>query len=355
MRLTRRNVISSCVAAAPLLGTPRSAWAAPAGSLGLVIHSFAVRTAGDRGRPEGERFSEPTRFIEYAKSLRASGVQVALGARDPAGTQALRERAAAASLSLEGIVALPRDQAGLERFEAEIRTAAGAGAQVVRTVMLTGRRYETFTTLAAFRRFADESLTALKRAAPVVASHGIRLAVENHKDWRADELIALLKQVGNDHVGVCLDTGNSIALLEDPMEVVLALAPWAFTTHLKDMAVEECRQGFVLAEVPLGTGFLDVARIVRVVRSARPEIRLNLEMITRDPLLVPCLAESYWTTFSDLPARLLARTLSSVREHVPAHALPRVSALSRAEQLRAEENNVVRSLAFGREHLQSAT
>ena len=43
--------------------------------------------------------------------------------------------------------------------------------------------------------------------------------------------------LGSEHVGVCLDTGNNVALLEDPMEVVETLAPLAFTTHIKDMAV----------------------------------------------------------------------------------------------------------------------
>ena len=38
------------------------------------------------------------------------------------------------------------------------------------------------------------------------------------------------------------------------MEVVEALAPRAFTTHFKDMALEEYEQGFLLSEVPLGTG-----------------------------------------------------------------------------------------------------
>ena len=132
----------------------------------------------------------------------------------------------------------------------------------MRTVLLSGRRYESFNDIAAFRRFADSSAQALKLAGPVVARHDIRLAVENHKDWRADELIRLLKQTGNDHVGVCLDTGNSIALLEDPMEVVEALAPLAFTTHFKDMALEEYRDGFLLSEVPLGTGILDLPRAV---------------------------------------------------------------------------------------------
>ena len=179
----------------------------------------------------------------------------------------------------------------------------------------------------------------------------MRLAVENHKDWRADELLRILKQAGNDQVGVCLDTGNSMALLEDPMEVVEALAPRAFTTHFKDMAVEEYKEGFLLSEVPLGAGVLDLPRVIRVVRAARPEIRLNLEMITRDPLKVPCLSGGYWATFPELPGKEMARALSFVRGHPPARPLPRISQLAREEQLRMEDENVRQCLAFARDRL----
>ena len=74
------------------------------------------------------------------------------------------------------------------------------------------------------------------------------------------------------------------------------------------MGLEEYRDGFLLSEVPLGTGILDLARVVQIVRKAQPEIRLNIEMITRDPLKVPCLTERYWATFPDLPGRHLAHT-----------------------------------------------
>lgn len=351
MQLTRRTMLGACAGTLPALGTALPEASGGPGSLGLVIHSFAVRTAGDRGRKAQDRFAEPVRFLDHARSLGASGVQVGIGALADTAADALRERALAASMYLEGIVSLPRDQADMERFETEIRTARRAGATVVRTVMLSGRRYETFATAAAFRRFAETSSHALGLAAPVVARHRVRLAVENHKDWRADELLAVLKRVGNDHVGVCLDIGNSIALLEDPMEVVETLASRAFTTHFKDMGLEEYRQGFLLAEVPLGMGVLDLPRVVRVVQAASPEIRLNLEMITRDPLKVPCLTESYWATFPDLPGRHLAHTLSLVRDHPPSKPLPRISPLSPAEQLRAEDDNVRRCLAFARERL----
>lgn len=358
MRLTRRALLAAIPGAWPVLS---DGLAGPLprhdgddhrpGSLGLVIHSFAVRTAGDRDRPREERFSDPVRFLEHARSLGASGVQVGLGIRDEAGARALRDRAEAASMFLEGIIALPRDESDRDRFEAEVRTAAQAGATIVRTVMLTGRRYETFATAHAFRRFAASAEHSLKLAAPVVARHGILLAVENHKDWRADELLAILGRVGNDHVGVCLDTGNSIALLEDPMEVIEALAPRSFTTHFKDMGLDEYREGFRLAEVPLGTGVLDLGRAVRILRSARPEIRINIEMITRDPLRVPCLTPKYWTTFPDLPGRHLARMLSFVRDHPPSRPLPLIGGLPPAEQVRAEDENVGRCLAYARERL----
>jgi sugar phosphate isomerase/epimerase len=254
-------------------------------------------------------------------------------------------------MDLEGIVSPPRDEGDLARFEAEIRTARRAGAVIVRTAMLSGRRYETFDSLAAFRQFADRSAHSLALAAPIVDRHGVRLAVENHKDWRADELVAMLKKLGSDHVGICLDTGNSMSLLEDPMDVVEALTPLAITTHFKDMGVEEYDRGFRIAEVPLGAGVLDLPRIVRTLRAAHPEIPFNLEMITRDPLDVPCLGDRYWATFPDLPGRHLARALSYVRAHPPARPLPRVAQLAPEERLRAEDENIRRCLAYAREHL----
>jgi sugar phosphate isomerase/epimerase len=357
MALTRRAMLAACAGAVPALTGLKAANAADdaRGSLGLVIHSFAVRGGLERGRGRdragGERFSDPVRFLEYCKSLGARGVQVAIGARDDAYADDLRARAEAASMYLEGIASLPRTESDVGRFEAEIRTAKRAGAAVVRTVTLGGRRYETFDSAEAFRRFADGAFRSLKLAAPVVEKHGAGLAVENHKDWRADELLALLKRVGCERLGVCLDTGNSVALLEDPMEVIDALAPLALTSHFKDMAVEEYRDGFLLSEVPLGTGVLDLPRAVRVLRQANPHIRFNIEMITRDPLKVPCLSDRYWATFPNLPGRHLAHSLAFVRAHPPAQPLPRVSHLPPDQQLRAEDDNNRLCLAFARDRL----
>ena len=115
--------------------------------------------------------------------------------------------------------------------------------------------------------------------------------------------------------------------------------------------MREYEHGFLLAETPLGDGFLDLPRIVRLVRAKRPEARLNLEMITRDPLRIPCLTEGYWATFEDLPARRLARALAMVRAHAAERPLPLTSGLDEPERFQAEDRNVRRCFEYGKARL----
>jgi len=91
--------------------------------------------------------------------------------------------------------------------------------------------------------------------------------------------------------------------------------------------------------------------VVRTLRAARPDLHFNIEMITRDPLRVPCLTSRYWETFPDLPGRYLAQALRLVRDHPPGRPLPRISHLSQNDQLLAEDGNVGKCLAFARSRL----
>jgi sugar phosphate isomerase/epimerase len=274
-------------------------------------------------------------------------VQTSLGVRDDGYAARVRRLLEAETLYLEGSISLPRAPADVERFDAEVRTAKRCGAVVFRTVLLNGRRYEVFDSPGAFREFLTRAEQALAWAQPVVEKHDLRMAVENHKDLQAAELVDFLKRRNSPLIGVCVDTGNNLALLETPQQTVEALAPHAFTTHLKDMGVEEYRDGFLLAEVPLGTGFLPLANLVATLRGHRPEIRLNLEMITRDPLRISCLQPKYWVTLESVPGRRLAAMLTLVREKA-GKPLPRVSTLSKAEQLQREDEAVRQSLASAR-------
>jgi len=305
--------------------------------LGIGMHSYGFAWR------KGEPFKDALTFLEYAHSIGAGGVQVTIGQRDAAYTGKLRERCEQWDVFLEAQASLPADESAIARFTAEVESAKAAGATIMRTAMLSGRRYETFNTAADFEAFRAKSWKSLTLAEPIAKKHGVRLAVENHKDWLIPELVEMIRKISSDHVGICVDTGNSIALLEDPMAVIDAYAPFAFTTHVKDMGVTEYERGFLLSEVPLGAGFLDIARIIKTIERANPKIRWNLEMITRDPLEIPYLTDKYWATLKTLPARQLAECVGMVRAHP--QNLPRVSQFSEAEKLKAEDDNVRQSLA----------
>jgi sugar phosphate isomerase/epimerase len=319
--------------------------------LGVVQYSYAIRLSADRAADK-IGFADPLAFIEHCHTLGAGGVQTGIGSRDRDYLARLRKKIEAHGMYLEGSIRLPKDRADAERFTTEVRCAREAGAKVLRTVLFGGRRYQQFANADDFRRAREQAEASVKLAEPIVAKHDLLLAIENHKDYRAGELLDLLKRLDSRHVGVCVDTGNSIALLEDPLEVVRTLAPRAFTVHLKDMAVAEYEEGFLLAEMPLGEGFLDLPKMIDLLRKARPDIRFNLEMITRDPLRVPCLTDKYWTTLAAVPGRDLARTLAMVRKNKPAQPLPRIRKRDTKEQLAIEEENVRKSLAYARKHLE---
>jgi len=350
--LNRRQVLRTTAGITAMAFLPDAASAAePPTALGVVIHSYGIRNGVSRERHETPLFGSPANFLEYCHTIGAAGIQIGLSGLSAEAAETLKTTAAKYGMYVEGSITAPKNADDVARFTADVQTAQRCGAEILRCAILNGRRYETFDTAAAWERQQAAAWQALQLAAPVVEKFGVRLAIENHKDYRADELVAVLKKLGSSHVGICLDTGNNWALLESAEETVAALAPFAFTTHLKDMAVAEYADGFLLAETPLGTGCLDLPKLLGVIRKANPRVRLNLEMITRDPLKIPCLTDKYWATFGNLRERVLTPALANVRKFASKTPLPQISRLSTAAQVQAEDDNVRHSLTYWREKL----
>jgi len=347
-------MLGTLAATVPLLAAARAGFAAESKArtrLGVCGYSYNLHWKAARDGNAQARFNDTLGFIDYCHGLRAGGVQIGVSYKEPGYPAKIRSKVEEYQMYLEGQVNLPKDASELERFEADLGACKEAGAEIVRAAMLNGRRYETFDSAEAFRQFANRSWQSLTFAEPVLKKQRVRLATENHKDWRVPELLDILKRLSSEWVGVCVDTGNNIALLEEPTAVVEALAPHAISSHLKDMAVQEYEEGFLLSEVSLGEGFLDLKRIVTVLRNANAKLQFSLEMITRDPLKVPCLTEKYFAAMPTLPASELASALKRIRSHASTKPLPRTSGLSMAEQLALEDDNVRKSFAYGRDNL----
>ncbi len=317
---------------------------------GAAEASFMLRRYRKMESAKYPEYEDQLEMIEHFNSLGFSGAQLTMHGLDSKLAKKILKCRKELNFFMEGQIKLPKNIDDVARFEQQVQETKRMEVEVIRTVCLSGRRYENFKTMEAFQNFRSISEKSLKLAEPIMRKHKMRLAVENHKDWRTDEFLEILGNIDSEWVGVTLDTGNNISLLEDPMDVVKALAPYAFTVHLKDMAVEEYEDGFLMSEVNLGDGFLDIAGMIREIRNHNPEIRFNLEMITRDPLKIPCLTEEYWATFDKISASELARFLKKIKQHKSEKGLPRISDKTVDQQLALEIENNQSSVVYAKEH-----
>ncbi len=356
MNISRREFCAqaSVPLAALTLAQKATASVAPLSKMGIASTSFmgaeigasppaSAATAATAAQGMAGRFRQrdALEFLEKCHALGAGGAQTPLNGD----LTKLRARAEALGMYLEGMVSIPRngDMTALEKSLADCNAA---GVTVVRAAMLGGRRYETFPTLADWKKWVDQSHAALRLAVPIIEKHKVIVALENHKDWTNEDFLRLLKTYQSEYLQVCLDFGNNLSLLDDPIETVTALAPYAKSTHIKDMGVRPYEDGFLLSEVPLGTGMLDLARIVAIIQKANPKVKFSLEMITRDPLKVPCLTKQYWEVFPERNGKYLGQTMKLVNARASRDPLPTVSQLAPTERAKVEEDNVKLCLRY---------
>ena len=110
-----------------------------------------------------------------------------------------------------------------------------------------------------------------KEAARIAEDHGVKLAAENHIDYTADEMLEMVERVGSKNFGVNFDTGNFLRLLDDPIAGMEKLAPYVFSTHIKDLKMHPTARPndwFFFCGVPVGFGLIDNMKLAELLHKA---------------------------------------------------------------------------------------
>jgi sugar phosphate isomerase/epimerase len=323
---SRRDLLKTAAASVALttLASARASASSPP-KLGIANTSFAGAFSSQ---------SDSLAFLERCHGFGAAGIQTHMNGD----LAKLRTRAEQLGMWMEAM--FPVRNQSPEKIERSILDAKAAGCSVARDAMLVGRRYETFHSLDEWTQWRALSIRSIEAALPLLEKNKFTLAIENHKDWTAEEFAALLKKYSSEYLGACVDYGNNISLLDDPMDLIEAAAPYVKSTHVKDIAVQSYADGFEMSEVPLGTGVLDVPSITSLLLQHNPNLHLSLEMITRDPLKIPCLNDQYWITFPQRSGRYLAHTLRMVDAHHAKQPLPVITTLDPAARKQQEDENI---------------
>jgi sugar phosphate isomerase/epimerase len=371
--MTRRQIIAMAAAAPAWLSTTASSLNAQINGkprMGGAPTAFSARSraaGGGRGRggPDAGRGAggeTPGRgpgpggfdIVQHCHDIGLTGVQTNPPSTDPEAIKKFRARLESLDMWVICDPRLPTDESGLPAFEAQVQAFKEAGARCFHAAG-TDRRYEQFSTFEPWKQMFDRIKKQSALIEPVLRKYRVALAYENHKGYRSPEQAAWLKSMGSEWLGVCLDFGNNMSLCEDPMETCKTLLPYVKFAHIKDMAVEAYEDGYLLSEVVMGTGMLDLKGMVQMLRQKDPNMLFALEMITREPLKIPVYTEKYWATFDDaispLPGRDLAHMLDLVRKNPPKQPLPRTAGLSVADQVKLEDDLNNRCIAYAHKEL----
>ena len=295
-------------------------------------------------------------IIEYANEKGLGNAHTTLPADlNPAGLTKLRGQIEKYDMRLVVLVRTPRTEADLPKYEASVKACAEMGGRVECVHdPFSGRRYEQFKSAAEFHTFDAACKAGVRLAEPILRKYKMRLAIENHKGWRSEELAAWVRSTGSEYVGVALDLVNSVSLIETPQQTIDTLAPYTIFVSFKDIGVDFYSDGILLSEVPFGDGHLDLAGIVARFQKKDPKMLFQLEMLTRDPLKVPIFTEQYWKVFDDkspAPARDLAMLIAWIRNHPPKRPLPKTAGLSPQGVLALEDQLNQQCIGYARSFL----
>ena len=211
--------------------------------------------------------------IGHARSLSADGISLEtcfLESPRTVDADALREAAGPLELVLawghpHGLE-FGSNAAALRNLIEWLEAAGRIGCSLVRCV-------------AASPRFRDGPLdsgliagtaAALASATVVARGLGLRLALENHGDLSAEELVEVLDRVDDDALGVCFDTANALRVGDDPVEAARRLSPWTRLVHLKDVEPLEHAADRTAGpcSVPYGEGVVPIGNVLRVLEDA---------------------------------------------------------------------------------------
>ncbi len=194
-----------------------------------------------------------------------------------------------------------------------IGIASAIGASLIRmdlTPVLCGDRAST----ADWSERVRASRESLEKWAPVAADSGIDFAIENHQDLGSEELLEYAAAAGS-NVGICFDTGNSLAVGEDILSFAEKVAPQVRHLHLKDYRAQFTDEGYRLVQCAIGDGCVPLKEIEAILSPYREKLTASLEPGALEARHVRLFTDRWWQGYPPREASELGRALRTARRN----------------------------------------
>ena len=115
------------------------------------------------------------------------------------------------------------------------------------------------------RQMADR-YDEFRAAIPLIEEYGMQVAIENHTDTFADEILWIVEQLNHPLIGTCVDTMNPLQVIENPYYAMERMLPRAFCCHFSDDIIVVDPLGVHDIGAPHGQGSMDCPKMVAQIR-----------------------------------------------------------------------------------------
>ena len=157
-----------------------------------------------------------------------------------------------------------------DNFVRHMRLGKAAGADIIVAVHHGALEHHHFSKDPPIAEQIKRMIANFNELTSYAEAIGIVMAFENHMDYRCTEIAEVVSAVDSPWLRVNYDFGNSLAVIEDPLEAAKAVAEWTVMTHIKDMRIQsktldgEPR----ILTAPLGQGDVPIPEILEVLQSS---------------------------------------------------------------------------------------
>jgi len=320
---SRRQFLKSSVAVGGALvgGLGRNAFPAagpPAGKIALGFDNFSIRAFGWKA----------PQLLDYASFLKLDTVFFSdldvYESLSESYLKALREKADRLGIAIQvgtGSVCPtskafnPKHGSAEEQLAVTIRAAKTLGSQVARCYLGT---MEDRKAEGGIESHFKAMVQVCRGARSQAIDAGVKIGIENHAgDMQAWELASLIEEVGKEFAGATMDSGNATWTLEDPLQNLEILGPYAVTTGLRDSMIWETADGVVVQWTAIGDGLINFKAYLKRFAELCPGVPIQLEIISGFPRSYACFKEDFWKIYPKAKASDFARFLILARKGRP--------------------------------------
>lgn len=133
-----------------------------------------------------------------------------------------------------------------------------------------------------FEPSASDVIAIVRSYLSELKKSNVVLAIENHDRFSVKTLANIIESLGSEHVGICLDTVNSIGAAEGAEMVVDYLGPYTVNLHVKDFNIKRVPylMGFNVFGSPAGQGMLNIPWLIEKLSQHNRKPNAILELWT---------------------------------------------------------------------------